>query len=81
MDASSYKHDALGWAPDREMLTLYGVQNYPQGEVAAGTGELSRIRLGYHPGDELRLVFDLADTSVGIRDIQSSGTSLILLIQ
>lgn len=76
LESSRYLHDPLAWATDREMVTLYGVENHPQTVIDAGTTELRRIRVGFHPGPELRLVFDLAGEGVTITSVEDRGDLL-----
>ena len=76
-----FRHDPLAWAADREMVSLLGVENFPKSEIAVGTDELKRIRLGFHPGQELRLVFDLSKSGSSIRDLKALGSRLEILIQ
>ncbi|MDA8016764.1 MAG: PilZ domain-containing protein [Thermoanaerobaculia bacterium] len=76
--SGQYTHDQLSWAPDREMVTLLGFDNFEQTVIAGRGSHLQQIRVGFHPGKELRLVFDLRSDSVSIQGVQAQGSQLVV---
>jgi hypothetical protein len=65
------------------VLRLAGIEEpYRRTELPTGTGELIRIRTGYHPADaELHVVLDLADPAVGVESLQLVGSSLRVVLR
>ncbi len=66
--------------PPRVWLRIRGIETfYRPNEIAVGSPELSRIRVGHHPEDKpvsLWVVLDLADGSVVVRDTTVSGDTI-----
>jgi hypothetical protein len=66
--------------PPRVWLRIRGIETfYRPNEIAVGSPELSRIRVGHHPEDKpgsLWVVLDLADGSVVVRDTAVSGDTI-----
>ncbi|MEM9596996.1 MAG: PilZ domain-containing protein [Acidobacteriota bacterium] len=79
--AAQLEHDVLAWAPDRERVKLLGFENFRQARVDVGTPELSRIRIGHHPGDELHLVFDLAAGGAHIASVEDADGGVRVLLK
>lgn len=78
--SDQYSHDKLSWAPDKEMVTLLGFENFEQTQIAGRGSHLRQVRVGFHPGKELRLVFDLVSDAVSIQGIQAQGNQLVVQI-
>ncbi len=78
-------HDRLEWAPDREQVTLAGIDfPYSPGTVRVETPELRQIRTGLHSagGDsELRLVFDFSVGDAAITDLRELGDRIQLVVR
>jgi len=76
-----HRHSRLGSGNPRELIVLQGiVEPYVQGQVEIGSAEVSRIRTGHHPGDELHVVIDLASADARLEEIQARGDRLELRI-
>ncbi|MEL7059128.1 MAG: TIGR02266 family protein [Acidobacteriota bacterium] len=80
LDADRLVHDRLRWAPDREMVSILGVENYRGSDLQVSTAELASVRFGYHPGRELRLVFDLASEGARIADVRRQADRLEIFL-
>ncbi|MEO1087950.1 MAG: MMPL family transporter, partial [Acidobacteriota bacterium] len=81
IDTGRFRHDELAWASDRQRIVMSGLANFRLASVAVGTSELSRIRIGHHPGEELHFVFDLASPNVGVVELSPNGDRLDILLQ
>lgn len=74
----------LGGPEPRELLRIAGiVAPYEPAVIPVGTGELTRIRTGHHPGaggGELYVVFDLPGPRAGVHrlDFQPTGLRVYL---
>jgi hypothetical protein len=77
---SRYLHDKLSWAADKEMVKLLGMENFKQTQIAGDGTRLRQVRVGFHPGNELHLVFDLASGAVSIQGIEARGNQLVIRI-
>jgi uncharacterized protein (TIGR02266 family) len=66
--------------PPRVWIRIRGIEDlYRPNEIAVGSPEVSRIRVGHHPEESpvsLWVVFDLADGSVVVRDTTVSGDTI-----
>ncbi len=66
--------------PPRVWLRIRGIETFfKPNEIAIGSPELSRIRVGHHPEDtpvSLWVVLDLADGSMVVRDTTVSGDTI-----
>ena len=66
--------------PPRVWLRIRGIETFfKPNEIAIGSPELSRIRVGHHPEDtpvSLWIVLDLADGSMIVRDTKVSGDTI-----
>jgi len=66
--------------PPRVWLRIRGIETFFRpNEIAVGSPELARIRVGYHQEEtpvSLWVVLDLADGSVGVRDTAVSGDTI-----
>ncbi len=66
--------------PPRVWLRIRGIETiYRPSEIAVGSPEVSRIRVGYHPEESpvsLWVVLDLADGSAVVRDTTVSGDTI-----
>jgi hypothetical protein len=66
--------------PPRVWVRIRGIETfYRPNEIAVGSPEVSRIRVGYHPEESpesLWVVLDLADDSVVVRDTTVSGDTI-----
>ncbi len=66
--------------PPRILVRIRGIaEGYPQYEVAGGTREVEKVRVGHHP--ELRppalyVVLDLTDPTVGVTDLAVDGATV-----
>ncbi len=78
--ADRYQHSELGYDPLKEQLTIHGIEAPYRSLVAVGTRELQQIRLGYHPGNELKLVFDLGSGEMSVAEIRNRGDRLEVLV-
>lgn len=76
--AGRFTHDPLAWAPDRERVKLHGFENFEQTQIAGRGSHVKQIRVGFHPGKELHLVFDLVTPSVTIQDVQARGNQIVV---
>ena len=76
--ASRFTHDPLAWAPDRERVKLHGFENFKQTQIAGRGSHVKQIRVGFHPGKELHLVFDLVAPSVSIQNVQARGNRIVV---
>ncbi len=76
-----YKYSRLD-SPPRELIKLYGVrQPFAKTALTVGGPAVQRIRLGYHPGNELHIVLDLADPQARIREVRSVGSRLVVELE
>ncbi len=78
-----YRYSRLS-SPPRELIRLSGVvQPFAKTALQVGGPAVDRIRFGYHPGNELHIVLDLADPRARIREVRSvaSGLEVDLEIQ
>jgi hypothetical protein len=66
--------------PPRVWIRIRGIETfYRPNEIAVGSPEVSRIRVGHHPEESpesLWVVLDLADDSVVVRDTTVSGDTI-----
>jgi len=66
--------------PPRVWVRIRGIEDfYRPNEIAVGSPEVSRIRVGHHPEESpvsLWVVLDLADGSVVVRDTTVSGDTI-----
>ena len=66
--------------PPRVWLRIRGIETFFRpNEIAVGSLEVSRIRVGHHPEEKpvsLWVVLDLADGSVVVRDTTVSGDTI-----
>jgi uncharacterized protein (TIGR02266 family) len=66
--------------PPRVWLRIRGIEDfYRPSEIAVGSPEVSRIRVGHHPEESpvsLWIVLDLADGSAVVRDTSVSGDTI-----
>jgi uncharacterized protein (TIGR02266 family) len=68
--------------PPRELIRLTGITRpFPTARVAVGTGEVKQIRVGYHSGNELHVVIDLADPGVQVTRIEAKESHLRIHLQ
>ncbi len=76
-----YKHFRLGGAQPREVIQFHGVrQRFFKQQLPVGGPGVSKIRTGFHDGNELRVVLDLLDEGARITEIRSVGTKVEALI-
>jgi hypothetical protein len=66
--------------PPRVWIRILGIEDFFRpNEIAVGSPEVSRIRVGYHPEESpvsLWVVLDLADGSAVVRDTTVSGDTI-----
>ncbi len=66
--------------PPREVIKVFGVSRpFPGREIAVGTPEVERLRIGLHDapaGQDLHFVADLAAPGVAIASAESAGNTL-----
>jgi hypothetical protein len=69
--------------PPRVLVRLVRVDRYRRFEVAVGTDELDRIRIGHHPEQNppsLHLVLDLAGAEVKLVSTEVEGAEVRLTL-
>lgn len=73
----TYTRVRLDASPPREVVRIQGMQRaYPQTRVPVGSGEVVQVRTGYHPGNELHVVLDLAGPGVQVARVVEDGNKL-----
>lgn len=73
----AYTRVRLDASPPREVLRIQGMlRPYPQTKVPVGSGEVVQVRTGYHPGNELHVVLDLASPGVQVARVVEDGNKL-----
>jgi hypothetical protein len=73
---ASYTSSRMG-SPPRALIVVTGIRRpFPQPRIAVGTGEVKQVRIGYHGGDELHVVIDLATPDVKVSRIDQDGQRL-----
>ncbi|HBL26127.1 MAG TPA: hypothetical protein DD490_04750, partial [Acidobacteria bacterium] len=81
--AESYKTESLS-GPPRALVKVLGIRKpFPLKEIAVGTSEVRRIRVGYHEesGGSLHVVLDLAGSRVRIGRVEPDGQRLRITLQ
>ena len=74
--AASYTSSRMG-SPPRALIVVTGIRRpFPQPKIAVGTGEAKQVRIGYHGGDELHVVIDLAAPDIKVDRIEPDGQRL-----
>ena len=64
-------------SPPRALIVVSGIRRaFPQPKITVGTGEARQVRIGYHGGDELHVVIDLAGPDVKVSGIDQDGQRL-----
>jgi hypothetical protein len=72
-----YRYFRIGGSDPREVIKLFGVrQRFARSALEVGGPGVRRIRVGYHPGNELHIVFDLTGPGAKIREIRGAGSAL-----
>jgi uncharacterized protein (TIGR02266 family) len=80
--AQSYDRERLGGNPPRELFRLSGIRSpFPKTRVVVGTPEVLQVRVGYHPGNELHVVLDLAHPTVKVTRVEEDGNRLRIHLQ
>ena len=78
--ADAFRHSHLGGPVPREVFRLRGIDApFAQAELPVGTGQLRRVRTGYHPElspPELHVVLDLAGMGVTMTSVEAEATRL-----
>jgi uncharacterized protein (TIGR02266 family) len=78
--ADAFRHSHLGGPVPREVFRLRGIDApFAQAELPVGTGQLRRVRTGYHPElspPELHVVLDLAGLGVTMTSVEAEATRL-----
>jgi molecular chaperone DnaK len=65
--------------PAREVVRLVGITRpFPQSKLAVATSEISQIRIGSHPHDELHVVIDLTGHDVKVAGVEVAPHQLRL---
>jgi molecular chaperone DnaK len=73
----AYTRVRLDASPPREVVRIQGMlRPYPQTRVPVGSGEVAQVRTGYHPGNELHVVIDLASSAVQVVRVVEDGNKL-----
>ncbi len=77
-------HHHIGGENPRELLKIRGVSRPFAGDgEEVGDGRVKKIRFGYHQGDsgnEIHVVFDLSSDSVTVRELDTSGSKISLVL-
>ncbi len=80
--AGRWSNVTLEGNPPREVIKLSGMgRPYPSTRLVAGTPELLQVRTGYHPGQELHVVLDLANPRVQVAGVEPAGDQLRILLR
>jgi hypothetical protein len=69
-------------SPPREVIQIRGIQRpFAPLRIPVGTPEVKQIRVGYHEGNELHVVIDLAGSRVKAVRIEPDGQRLRIHLQ
>lgn len=80
--SQGYTRTRIDGNPPRELIRLSGIRSpYPAARLAVGTPEVLQIRVGYHPGNELHVVLDLAHPRVKVTRVEEDGNRLRIHLQ
>ena len=80
-DPGGWEFNVLAYDGSRQMLKLSGFENYPRSDVKIGSPEVRGVRLGYHPGAELHLVFDLQNPRIPAAEVEARGNRIELFFR
>ncbi len=76
-----YKYFHLSGAEPREVVKLTGLSaGYPKTQMTIGGPAVQRIRTGFHRGNELHVVMDLAGPRWQVTTVESVGNALELTL-
>lgn len=77
-----YSRTRIDGNPPRELFRLNGIRRpFGQARVGAGSKELLQVRVGYHPGNQLHVVLDLAHPSVQVTGVDEGPKQLRIHLQ
>lgn len=77
-----YSRSRIDGNPPRELIRLSGIRRpFDQARIVAGSKELLQVRTGYHPGNQLHVVLDLAHPSVQVTGIEEGPKQLRVRLQ
>jgi uncharacterized protein (TIGR02266 family) len=69
-------------SPPRAVIKVFGVRKpFPTALISVRTTEVRQIRIGYHDGNELHIVMDLAGSRVKVARIEPDGQRLRIHLQ
>ncbi|HEX6901095.1 MAG TPA: TIGR02266 family protein [Thermoanaerobaculia bacterium] len=75
--ADVYSRTRIDGNPPRELFRLSGIRRpFSRSRVVAGSAELLQIRVGYHPGNQLHVVLDLAHPTVQVAGVEEGPKQL-----
>lgn len=75
--SDTYSRTRIEGNPPRELVRLTGIRRpFGQARIVAGTRELLQVRTGYHPGNQLHVVLDLAHPSVQVAGVEEGARQL-----
>jgi hypothetical protein len=80
--AAVYTRTRIDGNPPRELFRLSGIrQPFGKTRVVVGTPELLQVRVGYHGGNELHVVLDLAHPNVTVTQVEPGPGRLKIHLQ
>ncbi len=75
--ADVYSRTRLDGNPPRELIRLSGIRRpFGRSRVVGGSAELLQVRVGYHPGNQLHVVLDLAHPEVRVAGVEEGPKQL-----
>ena len=77
-----YSRTRIDGNPPRELIRLTGIrQPFNRARIVAGSKELLQVRTGYHAGNQLHVVLDLAHPSVQVTEVEEGPKQLRVRLQ
>lgn len=75
--ADVYSRTRIDGNPPRELFRLSGIRRpFGRSRVVVGSAELLQVRVGYHSGNQLHVVLDLAHPSVQVAGVEEGPKQL-----
>jgi molecular chaperone DnaK len=72
-----YSRTRIDGNPPRELFRLTGIRRpFDRSRVVAGSAELLQVRVGYHSGNQLHVVLDLAHPAVQVAGVEEGPKQL-----